>query len=353
MTTETKFCKKCNAAVSNSMTECPYDGSALDDPKSDPLIGTTFAGKYEILSVLGKGGMSTVYKARHLLMNRLVAVKLMKEHLIEDSVAVGRFKREAEAVSALSHPNVVTVYDFGLTERDEPFLVMDCLDGRTLDQLIMNEGHLRVDRAVAIFRQICDALEHAHEKNVVHRDLKPLNVCLLKQPDGTELVKIVDFGLAKILGADGSEGRKLTRPGQICGSPLYMSPEQIQGKQLDRRSDIYSLGCLMYETLSGVPPFLADTTFETMNLHVVESVRKFNERLEIPPQVEAVIFRALEKDKDQRYQTALELKNDLPECGNKIAAQPRMKFQRSQIIAAAVGVCLLIAFVICVLANAK
>ena len=200
---------------------------------------------------------------------------------------------------------------------------------------------------------ICDALEHAHEKNVIHRDLKPLNVCLLKQPDGTELVKIVDFGLAKILGADGSEGRKLTRPGQICGSPLYMSPEQIQGKQLDRRSDVYSLGCLMYETLSGVPPFLADTTFETMNLHVVESVRKFNDRLEIPPQLEAVIFRALEKDKDKRYQTALELKNDLAEFGNKGAAQPRMKLQRSQIIAAAIGVCLLIAFVICVLGQCK
>lgn len=335
------------------MDACPYDGSVLDDPKSDPLIGTTFAGKYEILSVLGKGGMSTVYKARHSLMNRHVAVKLMKEHLIEDPVAVGRFKREAEAVSALSHPNVVTVYDFGLTDRDEPFLVMDCLDGRTLDQVILNEGHLRVDRAVEIFRQICDALEHAHEKNVIHRDLKPLNVCLLKQPDGTEVVKIVDFGLAKILGEDGSEGRKLTRPGQICGSPLYMSPEQIQGKQLDRRSDIYSFGCLMYETLSGVPPFLADTTFETMNLHVSQSVRRLSGELAVPRQLEAVIVKALEKDKERRYQTALELKKDLSDFTPKFQDKPRMKVTGPQMMGIAIAACLLIAFIVCVLTNAK
>jgi serine/threonine-protein kinase len=312
MAADAKYCKKCSAEVSNTFQVCPYDGGALADRTADPMVGTVFAEKYEIEAVLGRGGMSTVFKARHQLMNRNVAVKLMKDQLLQDPVAVERFKREAQSVSALNHRNVVTVFDFGVSN-GMAFLVMDYLDGPTLNHLIQQEGHIVPSRAVPIFSQICDALDHAHSKNIVHRDLKPANICLVEQDGQKDVVKIVDFGLAKLVGESG--GRALTRPGQVFGSPLYISPEQCQAKPLDARADIYSLGCLMYESLTGMPPFLGDTSFETMNKHCLEAppaMATVAADLHVPPELEAVVLRALEKDPQRRWQTAAEMRAALP-----------------------------------------
>jgi len=312
MSPDAKFCKKCNAEVSSTFQVCPYDGGALADRTVDPMVGITFAEKYEILSVLGRGGMSTVYKAKHLLMNRIVALKLMKDQLLVDAIAVERFKRESQAVSALSHKNVVTVFDFGVAD-GRAFLVMDFLDGPTLNHVIQQEGHIAAARALPIFAQICEALEHAHRKGIVHRDLKPANICLVEQDGKTDIVKIVDFGLAKLVGESG--GRALTRPGQVFGSPLYISPEQCQAKELDARADIYSLGCLMYEALTGMPPFLGETSFETMNKHCSEAppaMATVAADLNIAPELEALVMRALEKDPNRRFQSAHDLRMALP-----------------------------------------
>jgi serine/threonine-protein kinase len=187
---------------------------------------------------------------------------------------------------------------------------MDWVEGPTLDEIISKDGHLSAQRAVPIFCQIASALAVAHQKNVIHRDLKPLNICLITQPHGTELAMIVDFGLAKFVAGDTPE-RNLTRPGQVCGSPLYMSPEQVQSKPLDGRSDIYSFGCLMYETLTGNPPFVGDTTFDTMNKHVEEEVPRFASCLSISPKLEAIVMGSMEKDPQRRYQKADELYKDL------------------------------------------
>lgn len=305
-----KVCKACRAEVASDLSQCPYDGSALDSAAPDPLLGTVLANNYEILSVLGRGGMSTVYKALHILMNRTVAIKLLQEQL-QDPLVLGRFQREAQTLSKLKHPNIVTVFDFGTTASGEAFLVMDLVEGTGLDAILVSEGHLTPRRAVPIFIQIGAALAHAHQNNIIHRDLKPGNVCIAKEKDGSDSVRIVDFGLAKFVATDAKSARNLTRPGQVCGSPLYMSPEQVQGKQLDGRSDIYSLGCLMYETMSGVPPFWGEDTFSTMSKHVGSQAAKFNPGLNVPTALEAIIMRALAKDPKDRFQSAEDLEDAL------------------------------------------
>jgi serine/threonine protein kinase len=280
---------------------------------SDPLIGTVFAEKYQILSILGKGGMSQVYKARHKFMDRIVAVKVLLEHLVTDAAAVQRFQQESKAASTLNHQNIVTVYDFGQTPSGQAYFVMDCLEGKSLSDYIENEGRLDVSRALEIFQQICDGLDHAHQKGIIHRDLKPNNIVLRPDEQGRETVKIVDFGIAKIMG-DGSPQQRLTQTGEIFGSPFYMSPEQCQGFTLDTRSDLYSLGCLMFETLTGVPPQMGDTFVQTALKHINDPPPSFSgvsPNANVPRQVEYVIQRCLEKSPKERFATAAEVKQAL------------------------------------------
>lgn len=319
---KTKVCLSCQKEFSDSPEICPHDGSPVvdrDDPRlsQSSMIGKVFADKYEILGVLGEGGMSIVYKARHRYMDRVVAVKVLHDHLVSDKNAIARFEHESKAASSLSHLNIVSVHDFGMTRQDQAYFVMDCLEGPSLADLLEQKGRLAVSEALPIFLQTCDGLEHAHKKRVVHRDLKPSNLVLMKNEDGSTVVKIVDFGIAKLLPIDGQQQQRLTQTGEIFGSPLYMSPEQCQGNSLDQRSDIYSFGCLMYETISGVPPHIGESFVDTVVKHTTETPSPFSQAvpdLQIPAAVEACIMKCLAKNPDDRYQSAHELRKNLLEA---------------------------------------
>jgi serine/threonine-protein kinase len=276
------------------------------DKSCDSLVGTLFAGRYEIVSLLDKGGMSVVYKARDNVAERLAAIKVLRDALLRNSNIVLRFEQEARAVSKLDHLNIMRVLEFGLTERTQPYLIMEYLEGTTLADLIRKEQHLSINRALDIFLQTADALKHAHARGVIHRDIKPSNIMLVKNDGRKDFVKVVDFGIAKLLPKEGEEYDRLTRTGDVIGSPLYMSPEQCTGRPLDERSDIYSLGCLMYETLTGVPPFVACTPLGTMQKHINQIVAP----LSIPAcdtkmlsHTDAIVFKAMEKDARKRYQS--------------------------------------------------
>lgn len=266
-----------------------------------------------MLSLLGGGGAGLVYKARHSLMKKIVAVKVLFPHMVLKQDIVRRFKQEAQAASRLSHANIVCVHDYGISEKGQPYLVMDYLSGMSLADLLADAGTLEFDRAMRIFLQACDALIHAHAKGVVHRDLKPSNFMLVVE-DGSEQLKLVDFGLAKAFPEDGQAQTKLTKTGQVFGTPEYMSPEQCRGLSVDNRSDIYSMGCLIYETLSGRSPFSCDDPIETVYAHLSDDPPllppakvpdQFRNRLEV------IIWRCMAKDPKDRYQTVEQLKEDL------------------------------------------
>jgi serine/threonine protein kinase len=318
------ICPQCHAEWPGDFVTCAEDGQTLKSMQDDPMIGQTFAERYQIVSVLGLGGMSVVYKAKHKLMDRMVAIKLMHAGLVKEPMALQRFQQESKAAASISHQNVVTVYDFGITAEGQAFFVMDCLEGPTLGDVIEKNGHLPVERAVNIFRQVCDGLECAHKKGVIHRDLKPANLVLLTQEDGSELVKIVDFGIAKFLPTAGKKGQSLTQVGEVFGSPLFMSPEQLQARAVDARSDVYALGCVMYETLTGVLAVLGDNVVETMNMHLSQKPKPFKEvapSIKIPEEVEAVVFKCLEKSPSDRFQSAADVARALPDYGYFKATQ--------------------------------
>jgi eukaryotic-like serine/threonine-protein kinase len=222
------------------------------EASDDPLIGKVFAERYEILSQVGVGGMSTVYRARHKFMNNDVAIKILAPKLVADLKSMKRFRQEAQVTSSLEHPNIVTAHDFGITPQGQIFLIMDFVEGRTLASIITESGSLPIARALNIFVQLCDALEHAHQNRIIHRDLKPGNIIISDSERG-EKVKVVDFGIAKISQEIGSQNVSLTAQGEVFGSPVYMSPEQCTDSPMDERSDLYSLGCPMFETLTGRP----------------------------------------------------------------------------------------------------
>ena len=278
-------------------------------------IGDLFANRYLIQSSAGRGGVGRVYKAKHLHMNRTVAIKVLLPHLAQDRRVVRLFKDEARAASALIHPNTVTIYDYGETKEGQPFLVMDYIEGKSLDEILRHEPYLELDRFIAIFGQVCDVLAAAHAKDIIHCDLKPSNVVLLPCEGGPETVKLVDFGLAKILPPRHSGVQmQLTDGFDVAGSPPYMSPEQCCGKKLDARSDLYSLGCVMYEALTGVQAMYGTTPMECMSKHIQEMPQTFAQALpdrKIPAELEAIVFKLLAKAPDARYQTALEVKSVL------------------------------------------
>lgn len=308
-----KICLECNREFTGIIANCPHDNSLLFTKVQDPFVGTTLAGNYEIESVIGTGGMGVVYKARHALMDRTVAIKMLQAQLISDSMSVKRFQQESKAASRIKHPNVITVYDFGISPTGQPYIVMDYLEGESLADVIKRDGQVAVERAIKILMQACDALDHAHKMGVIHRDLKPTNIVLSKGEDGADFVRVVDFGVAKLINS-GQEGQKLTQAGEVCGSPVYMSPEQCMGQDLDKRSDIYSMGVVVYETLTGRLPILGKTMVDTMSKHITEPPVRFNDArpdLYIPERLEAVVFKALAKDPADRHQTMEQLMIDL------------------------------------------
>lgn len=270
-------------------------------------MGTILDDRFQIDDVLGSGGMSVVYLATQIRVNRQVAIKTLKMQLDSKQVYRERFHREITLLCALSHPHIVTVYDCVFDEEQQPYVVMDYLRGRSLEALIKEEGTIDLDRFARIVVQVCSALEYAHKNGVIHRDLKPGNLVLMD--DEMDFVKVVDFGLAKL----NQENRKLTQSGELWGSPPYLSPEQCIGKPEDARSDIYSLGCVMYEMLTGKDPFHDGTSiYELIQYHVntpPPTMRSINPLVKLPNDLEAVIFKAMAKDPKDRYQTAQELSN--------------------------------------------
>ncbi len=283
-------------------------------PSRNPLVDTIFAEKYLILSVLGEGGMSVVYLARHQAMDKLVAIKTLHTYLASKNTVLLRFKQEAQSVSRLSHPGIVAIHDYGVTEDATPYLVMDYLEGESLGALLARVGFLSEADAIHLFVQTAAAIAHAHSKGIVHRDIKPSNIMIENEgPDlSTAVVKIVDFGVAKLV--EKADTSKLTQTGEAIGTPLYMSPEQCMNQQMDTRSDIYSFGCVLYEALVGAPPLVADGLFATMMKHMHDVPDRFKTvrpGVQHSEALERIVFKSMAKDPAKRYQTMLDLKSDL------------------------------------------
>ncbi|MCC7531631.1 MAG: serine/threonine protein kinase [Candidatus Melainabacteria bacterium] len=278
------------------------------------LIGQIVNGQYQIVSAIGYGGMSVVFRAKDLKLGKFVALKMLLPHLMMQSHSMARFQQEAQSASALNHPHVVSIHNYGETESGQPFLVMDLIEGSSLSTLIKKDGQLPVDRALNIFIQLASALSHAHQKGIVHRDLKPSNVLLTEQNGETDFCKIVDFGIAKLLPHEGRDAVSLTQTGDVFGSPLYMSPEQCKGERLDGKADIYSMGCLMYESLSGTPPHCGNNMLEVLYRHMNEVPKDFKSLkrgIIVPQRLEATIFKALAKEPAARHQSMQALHDEL------------------------------------------
>lgn len=288
----------------------------------DRLLGTTIAGKLEILRVLGNGGMSIVYLARHTLMDRVVAVKVLRDHLAADESSLKRFRQESRAVSCLDHPNVIAIHDFGVTDDGRPYLVMDYVEGKSLAEELKVRVKLPPNEVIPLIAQACDALEHAHAKGVVHRDLKPGNMMLIGPEGPQRKVKIVDFGIAKLRYQDNEEANRLTQTGEMFGSPMYMSPEQCLAQPLDARSDVYAIGCVMYETFAGHPPFRGANVYETIYKQINEMPaplpRDANNNGAVVDAIEYIIFKALAKNPLHRYQAMTELSADIANASTAI-----------------------------------
>ncbi len=271
---------------------------------------STLMEKYELIGRLGAGGMSVVFKARHRLLSRMVAIKLLNGEAFGHPGVQQRFIQEAQITSQLSHPSIINVHDFGINIDGQPYLVMDYVDGPSLAQLLERGGPLKEQEALRIFRQVSSALAFAHSKGIVHRDVKPSNVMLSCEPGQDFFVKILDFGLAQVSCEQEDNLQKLTSFGALLGSPLYMSPEQCAGKPVDARSDMYSFGCLMYEALRGRPPFIGDNALETMNLHINEDVPPLDDR-PYSENLRHLISRCLAKSPEHRFASTQELSRQL------------------------------------------
>lgn len=274
------------------------------------MLGRKIGEKYELVDLLGSGGYAAVFKAHQLNGGPDVALKLMHADLQQSETAGKRFKLEAKAVGRLEHPNIIRVFDYGITDANEPFIVMEIVEGLLLSELL-EQGRMSTERAVGIFRQVCDAVEHAHERGIIHRDLKPSNVMLLRGDGRQDNVKLLDFGIARLLPQGDSDTRTFhTATGQVFGSPSYMSPEQCAGEHPDTRADIYIMGCLMYETLSGAPPFFHENPLEVVRMHLEQAPEPIGLDAK-ESDLERVVMKALAKEKEARFQTMAELNQAL------------------------------------------
>ncbi|MBX9570952.1 MAG: serine/threonine protein kinase [Candidatus Obscuribacterales bacterium] len=294
------------------MNELMDDDEIVLKVEKDPLIGQKLGGRYEILSVLGRGGMGVVYKAHQADIDRFVAIKTLHVSRVIDRDTIKRFQSEAQAVSRVRHPHTVMVYDFGVSEGGVPYLVMELLEGTNFRDLLKQQGPLSLARANFIFQQVFEALAFAHDSGIVHRDMKPENIMLSQKGEQEDWVFVLDFGIAGMMGSDASQ--------QIVGSPPYMSPEQCSMKEADPRSDLYSLAICLFEALSGRLPYQARSAMEIIECHVSgqpKVLKDLDTNTSTLESISQVILKAMEKRPEKRYQSAREFAADLEEAVGK------------------------------------
>lgn len=303
-----KVCPQCGTEYPANARFCETDGTALRSASGEgaELEGSIVAERYHILRKLGEGGMGRVYLAEHVKMGRKSALKVLHPGMVKNVDAVTRFNREAGNASRITHPNVAAVYDFGETADGLIYLAMEYVEGVSLTKLVAENGALPPRRAAEIVRQTGEALSAAHDVGLVHRDLKPDNILLAKTRDGDDLVKVVDFGIAK---APGNESQKVTKTGHVIGTPDYMSPEQLAGDPLDGRSDVYSLGLVAFYMLTGALPFTSESAQESLIMRLTDNPMRLGAAapdVDWPADVQAAIDKALQRHAGERYQSASE-----------------------------------------------
>jgi serine/threonine-protein kinase len=310
-----KLCLRCNQYFEDEKELCPIDSSQLEGVGDHPLIGALINDRYVVDSVIGKGSTGIVYKATRLLMGSEVAVKVLHSYLGAEAGALDRFLREARAASRLRHPHIINIWEFGATDDGQPYFVMDYLEGMTLADMIRQKGFIHPMKMLPIIRQVCDALTEAHTRNIIHRDIKPENI-VLQETDyerGQDFVKVLDFGIADQPAP--AQGQKRSK--MAAGSPAYMSPEQCQGFELDQRSDIYSLGIVVFEMLTGERPFVAEDVMNLFYQHVSKpppAMGAVRPDLKFTPQLEAVVAKALAKKPPLRQANIKEFQKELEDA---------------------------------------
>jgi serine/threonine-protein kinase len=312
----TNFCGNCGAKLSRP--HLPAEGSDVHDP----MVGRLIDGRYRVIERLGKGAMGVVYKVEHQRMGKIAAMKLIHRELAANKDVVKRFRREAEAVSRLTHPNTVQTFDFG-TADGALYLVMEWVRGEDLGTILKRDGAISFRRASPIFEQVCLALAEAHELGIVHRDLKPENILVTRTKDGHDQVKVLDFGLAKL--SEREDAAEVTGRGEVLGTPYYMSPEQIRGEPLDHRSDIYALGALIYRVLTDEPPFVAETAVGVLTRHLTDKLvpmSKRREDLAIDPRADEIVARAMAKSTGDRFRSVDELRAALEGLEEALRGSP-------------------------------
>ena len=307
-----KICPVCSTEYPANERFCPRDGSALrNQGESKDLVGTIIAERYHIIKKLGEGGMGQVYLAEHVKMGRKSAVKVMNPGMVQNVDAISRFNREAQNASRINHPNVAGIYDFGETADGVVYLAMEFVEGQPLTDIIKQHGALPPMRASEITRQTAEGLSVAHDMGIVHRDLKPDNIMVAKGRNGADLVKVVDFGIAK---AAANEAQKVTKTGMVVGTPEYMSPEQLSGDPLDARSDIYALALVAFNMFTGKLPFPGETMQESMIMRLTDEPKQLLDMkpdVAWPADLQAVLNKALARSADNRYKNASEFAHDL------------------------------------------
>jgi serine/threonine-protein kinase len=309
------LCSQCGSALRENDRFCAGCGAAAGSSEStkDPLVGRTIGGSYVILDLVGVGGMGRVYRAEQRMLGRTVAIKVIHPHLLSDEQSVARFYNEARAASRLNHPNSVSIIDFGRTDDGILYLAMEYLQGRDLARLMREESPLPLFRICDILSAVLAALGEAHVLGVIHRDLKPENVIIERMRTGNDLIKVVDFGLAKLLSGALTDS-SVTSPGLVCGTPDYMSPEQGRGLPLDGRGDLYSVGVMLFELLTEQLPYIADTPTNVVLRHIQDPIpdpRDLAPERRIPSALAEVVKRALAKQPDERFQSAHEMQEEL------------------------------------------
>src|SRR5947207_4374654 len=311
-----KICPLCSTEYRDDVRFCPNDGQTLrSSGRTQSLVGQVLADRYHIMKKLGEGGMGQVYLAEHVKMGRRSAIKVMNPAMVHDPEAVARFNREAANASRISDSHVCAIYDFGETEDGLIYLAMEFVEGEPLTELLAREGALPVVRAADICIQVAAAVQAAHDLDIVHRDLKPDNIMVARGRDGTDAVKVVDFGIAKAVGGEaGGGGQQVTRTGLVVGTPEFMSPEQLSGDPLDGRSDVYSLGLVLFKMLTGTLPFPGDSVQETMIKRLTDEPLELIEMrpdLHFAPGLQQTIDTALARSPVHRYQSAAKFAHDL------------------------------------------